>query len=200
MAARIEDRVNVFVGELRRRRVFRAAMFYLVGSWTVVEIAATVFPLFEWPLWSIRAVLYGVLAFFPVAMVGAWTFDLGPDGLRRTEPLAAPARGTVGGQPRSNIARAFLYVLLGITISTVGFGGYLYATRYLRRAEATLNAQPGDDVPARAITLYSHGIMYAEMGRREKAIATFRQLVQEFPEMTEARAALQALTADAAGR
>lgn len=200
MEARMGDRLNVFVGELRRRRVFRAAMFYLVGSWTVVEIAATVFPLFEWPLWSIRVVLYVLMACFPVAMVGAWAFDLSPDGLRRTEPTPAPARGGVAGEPRSNIASALLYVLLGITISSVGFGSYLYSTRYLRRAEATLNDRPGADVPNRAVTLFSRAMVYEDVGRRDDAMALYRSITEEFPDMEEAREALRKLEGDSIGR
>jgi tetratricopeptide (TPR) repeat protein len=198
MTTQTTDRANLIIGELGRRRVFRAAIYYLVGAWTLVQIAATIFPLFEWPLWTIRAVLYGVLALFPLALDAAWVFDLTPDGLRRTERRMTPVQPALVSSPPSNVGRAFLYVILGVVISSSGFGGYLYFTRYLRQAETELRDQPGETIPARAITLYSKAQMYEDIGRRDEAIELYRTLVLEFPDIEEARQRLAALTGDSA--
>lgn len=195
VSTQITSRVNVFIGEMRRRRVFRVAMYYLIGSWTLVQVAATIFPLFEWPLWTIRAVLYAIVACFPLAVVGAWTYELTPDGLRRTEQRLPTVQSTLVASPRSSIARALLYVLLGIVISSAGFGGYLYTTRYLRQAETTLS----ETIPTRAIILYSRAQAYEDYGRREDAIAHYRMAIDEFPAFEEARQRLAILTGDSIG-
>ena len=35
--------------ELKRRNVFRVALFYVVTAWLVIEVAETVLPLFDVP-------------------------------------------------------------------------------------------------------------------------------------------------------
>jgi hypothetical protein len=49
-------------------------------------------------------------------------------------------------------------------------------------------------IPPGAITLYSRAQVYEDAGRTEQAITLYRQITQEFPEMEEARQALQQLT------
>jgi len=38
-----------FVAELRRRNVYRAAVFYAASAWLLVQVATQVFPLFHMP-------------------------------------------------------------------------------------------------------------------------------------------------------
>jgi TolB-like protein len=49
-------------------------------------------------------------------------------------------------------------------------------------------------IPAEAVTLFSRAQVYQDGGRHEQAIELYRQIAQRFPEMTEAREALQQLT------
>src|SRR5215472_13283428 len=67
-----------FLIELRRRRVFRAAALYGAIAWLLIQVAATTFPLFDLPAWTVRAVVVLCVAGFPVAMLLAWAFDLRP--------------------------------------------------------------------------------------------------------------------------
>jgi TolB-like protein len=48
-------------------------------------------------------------------------------------------------------------------------------------------------IPAEAVTLFSRAQVYQDGGRHEQAIELYRQIAQRFPEMTEAREALQQL-------
>jgi hypothetical protein len=43
--------------ELRRRNVYRAAMFYAAAGWLFVQIATQVFPIFEIPTWVVRLIV-----------------------------------------------------------------------------------------------------------------------------------------------
>jgi len=72
-----------FVAELRRRNVIRMGGLYLVGAWLIVQVCATLLPVFDAPAWLMRA-LVGVLGIgFVVAMVVSWLFELTPEGLKR---------------------------------------------------------------------------------------------------------------------
>jgi adenylate cyclase len=78
---------------LRRRRVFRVVILYLVAGWIVIEVASTVLPGLNLPAWAPTLVIVLVALGFPVALGMAWAFDLGADGVTRTgpaEPEPAP--------------------------------------------------------------------------------------------------------------
>jgi len=76
--------VRRFFSELRRRRVMRVAAAYLIIGWIIVEVAATVLPPLQLPVWTVTLVIVLVVLGFPPAVVMAWMFDLGPQGVERT--------------------------------------------------------------------------------------------------------------------
>jgi TolB-like protein len=71
--------------ELKRRKVFRAAIAYLVVAWVVVEVASTVAPNLNLPEWTPRMVTLLVMLGFPLALVLAWIFEVTPEGVKVTE-------------------------------------------------------------------------------------------------------------------
>jgi TolB-like protein/Tfp pilus assembly protein PilF len=72
-----------FISELKRRNVVRMAGLYLVGAWLMMQVAATLLPVFDAPGWVMK-VLVGLLAFgFLAALVFSWVYELTPDGLKR---------------------------------------------------------------------------------------------------------------------
>jgi TolB-like protein len=60
---------------------------------------------------------------------------------------------------------------------------------------AQREAREGRRIPAHAVILYSRAQVYEDGGRTDEAIELYRQIATEFPEMTEAREALEQLTA-----
>jgi TolB-like protein len=79
--------VSLFA-ELRRRNVIRMAGLYLVGAWLVVQVSATLLPVFAAPGWVMR-VLVGLLAIgFVAALVFSWVFEMTPAGLKRDSEVA----------------------------------------------------------------------------------------------------------------
>ena len=44
-----------FLAESKRRNVIRVAGLYLVGAWLLVQVARTLQPVFETPLWVMKA-------------------------------------------------------------------------------------------------------------------------------------------------
>jgi serine/threonine-protein kinase len=98
--AGVTKRIVAFVRELRRRRVFRVVAAYALVSWGLVQLGDTVFPALNLPDWTLTLVIV-LLAFgFPIALLLAWAFDLGPSGIVRAdapEPLeTAEASGGSG--------------------------------------------------------------------------------------------------------
>lgn len=105
----MNGRLHGFLCELRRRKVYRVAVGYGVVGWLLIQIAATTFPAWELPGWTLRAVILAVLGGFPIALVLAWAFDIGRHGFER----AAPAPAAEDCPPAFRPGRQNLYLLAG---------------------------------------------------------------------------------------
>src|SRR5215472_18695369 len=99
-----------FFAELRRRKVYRVAIAYVVASWALAQGLSQVLPVFGMPSSVIRVVVALLLIGFPVALVFAWVFDVTPQGIKATLPAAA-------GHHRRNI---IMLVATGVAISAAG--------------------------------------------------------------------------------
>ncbi len=93
--------VRRFFRELQRRKVYRVAAAYIVAAWVVIQVVTQTFPFLDIPDWTVRLVIVGVCAGFPLAMVLSWLFDMTPAGIQRTDDL--PAR-TPEAIPEKSVA------------------------------------------------------------------------------------------------
>jgi TolB-like protein/Tfp pilus assembly protein PilF len=104
-----------FLGELKRRNVYKVAVAYVVVAWLLIQVATQTFPVFEIPNWVARAVIVILCLGFPLALVLAWAFDLTPEGLQRADPAVQA--------PAPSASRAWIYV--------AGFGALLSLALFL---------------------------------------------------------------------
>jgi TolB-like protein/Flp pilus assembly protein TadD len=95
-----------FFSELKRRNVYKVAIAYIVGGWALSQGIAQVFPVFDIPNWVIRAVVLLIILGLPAALVLAWSFELTPEGLKRTETADAMPEA---GQRKK---RVWIYVVV----------------------------------------------------------------------------------------
>ena len=77
-----------FFSELRRRNVFRVALTYTVVAWLLVEIASVLLPLLDAPESLITAFVVLLALGFAVALFISWSFEMTPEGLKRTQDLS----------------------------------------------------------------------------------------------------------------
>jgi serine/threonine-protein kinase len=81
-----------FFAELKRRKVYRVAVAYIVAAWVLAQVATQVFPFFEVSNWTVRLIILALCLGFPIAVVLAWAYDITPSGIKRTDDIApAPA-------------------------------------------------------------------------------------------------------------
>lgn len=69
--------------EIKRRRVPRVVVVYVVAAWALIEASSVVFPELMLPDWSVRLVVVLAIVGFPLALVLAWAFQVTPSGLVR---------------------------------------------------------------------------------------------------------------------
>ena len=83
--------------ELRRRKVFRVAVAYMVIAWLLLQVVDVIAPMLELPGWVGKFVLLLLVVGLPISIFLAWAFELTPDGVRRdTGSDAVPAVMAVG--------------------------------------------------------------------------------------------------------
>lgn len=105
-----------WIAELRRRHVFGVAAWYGGAAWLIIQVAATTFPSFGLPAWTVRATVLVALLGLPVALVLAYLFDLTGGRLERTlSPAEAPPTARAAWTAPS------LWLALGLGI-LLGFG------------------------------------------------------------------------------
>jgi TolB-like protein len=74
---------------MRRRKLFRATVAYVVVAWVLIEVASVVLPTFEAPPWVLQAFTFLMILGLPIAVLLAWVYEITPTGLRRdTGPRA----------------------------------------------------------------------------------------------------------------
>lgn len=73
--------------ELRRRKVFRVAIAYLAGSWVLVQIAETLFPVYGIGNAAIRATVAILVVGFLPTMAVAWVYQFTPEGLKKQSAI-----------------------------------------------------------------------------------------------------------------
>lgn len=69
-----------FFAELRRRRVIRVALVYLVAAWLIIQVAQTTFPSLLLPAWAVTLVIVLVVLGFPIALILAWAYQVKFEG------------------------------------------------------------------------------------------------------------------------
>ena len=100
-----------FFAELKRRNVVRAGGLYLVGAWLAVQVADTLFPVFDLPAWALRAVVVVLAIGLVPALAVAWLFELTPEGLR-ADAGAGPPRAPQSARRMNRLVGVLLVIAL----------------------------------------------------------------------------------------
>src|SRR5213593_2065356 len=79
-----------FFEEVKRRKVYRVAVAYVIAAGGIIQLASAAFPAWELPNWTLRLVIVLLLVGFPIALILAWAFDVTLQGIRATPSVAAP--------------------------------------------------------------------------------------------------------------
>jgi len=73
-----------FWNELKRRKVVRVAVAYLIVGWLLIQVADVTLEPLHLPEWSGTLVIWLIGLGFPIAVVLSWVLDVTPEGVRVT--------------------------------------------------------------------------------------------------------------------
>ena len=121
-----------FFEEVKRRKVYRVAVAYVVVAGGIIQLASAAFPAWELPNWALRLVIVLLLIGFPIALILAWAFDVTPQGIRATPSTpAAPRR-------RRNI---IALIAIGVVVSAAA-GFFLLPRASARKIDKSIAVLP----------------------------------------------------------
>lgn len=147
--------IGGFIAELKRRNVIRMAGLYLVAAWLVIQVGATLLPVFDAPPWTMKALVMTLAIAFVPALAVAWMFELTPQGLRRDADV--PVAESIAPRTARTLDRAII-VLLALALGYFGFDKFVLSPQ----REAALVAETTRIAAARAA---------AQPAKRGKSIA-----------------------------
>jgi len=78
-----------FWNELKRRKVVRVIIAYVVVGFAIIEFVDIVTEPLNLPEWALTLVIVLVAVGFPLAIIFAWIFDITSKGIRKTGPVEA---------------------------------------------------------------------------------------------------------------
>jgi TolB-like protein/cytochrome c-type biogenesis protein CcmH/NrfG len=130
--------LNSFLGELRRRNVFRVGVAYAVAAWLLLQVADIVLEAIEAPGWAMKALLLLLVLGWPLALVFAWVFELTPQGLKRESEIDRSSSIAQQTGHRLN------YLIIGVLVLAVGFLLYDKLVLSKREPAAAATAVQGE--------------------------------------------------------
>ncbi len=130
-----------FWQELQQRRVFRAAVAYVIVAWALLQVIDIVFPLLGIPDWFMTLTFLAMLAGFPLVLLLAWTLQWEEEGLRYDSPMRRPG------------PRGFRRLSLAVAVLSTGLFSLLVwqSWEQLRQTEESTAQTEHPEAPAGGI-------------------------------------------------
>jgi len=148
-----------FWHELQQRRVFRAAVGYVIIAWALLQVIDIVFPLLGIPDWGMSLTFLVMLIGFPLVLLFAWTFQWESGSLRFDSPFKQD------GPP------GFRRLSLGVGLVATGLFSLLVwqSWEQIQRIEPVRESEPsavqrGEEIPENSIAV----LRFANIGGAEK--------------------------------
>jgi TolB-like protein/Flp pilus assembly protein TadD len=134
-----------FFEELKRRKVYRVAIAYVVMSWALAQGLAQVLPVFDVPNSVVRITIAVMLIGFPFALALAWVFDITPQGIRATSTPSVPV-----ARRRRNL---ILLIAIGVIISAAA-SFFLLPRASARKIDKSIAVLPFENLSAEKENAY----------------------------------------------
>jgi TolB-like protein/Tfp pilus assembly protein PilF len=131
-----------FFSELKRRNVYKVAVAYAVIAWLLIQAASILLPIFEVPPSVMKAFVVIIAIGFVVALIIAWTFEMTPSGMKRTEEIRPDEKLPQWSR------RKFASFILALTVCAAALLGY-----QVFRAKPTTQSNDVLNLPVKSIAV-----------------------------------------------
>ncbi len=127
-----------FFEEVKRRKVYRVAVAYIIAAGGIIQLGSAAFPAWELPNWALRLVIVLLLVGFPIALVLAWAFDVTSQGIRATPGVAVPRT-----HRRRNV---IMLVATGVIVSAIAGFFLLPRISFARKIDKSIAVLPFENL------------------------------------------------------
>src|SRR6266550_1995803 len=134
-----------FLEEVKRRKVYRVAVAYVIAAGGIIQIASAALPAWELPNWALRLVILLLLLGFPIALVLAWAYDITAQGIQATPTIAGP---------RSHRRRNIILLLASGVIISAAAGFFLLPQVSARKIDKSIAVLPFENLSAEKDNAY----------------------------------------------
>ena len=104
-----------FFEELKRRNVVRVGIAYAVAGGLIIEVMDTIAPRLGMPDWVPTFIIVAVLVGLPVALFFSWSYEITPQGLKKTAEVDADASMT------HSTGRKLDFIIIGALVLALGY-------------------------------------------------------------------------------
>ena len=125
----MSDEQGGFLSELKRRKVYRVAIAYVVVAWVALQFFDLVLENLNMPDRVMQSVMAVIAIGFPIVLVLAWAFDITSDGIKAT-----PGR-----------SKSFGALIVVVSLAALGFAAWTFSggDRVETRPEASASRRAG---------------------------------------------------------
>jgi adenylate cyclase len=146
-----------FLAELKRRSVLRVAFAYLAGTWLLIQVVETLFPVFGLSDGAIRVVVIVLAIGFVPALVIAWAFEITPGGLVRDDDKAV-STGDAGFDKPTLAARVksfdrVVLVVLALAVAFFAVDKFVLAPEQGRALSEATDAGAAAAIPLKSVAV-----------------------------------------------
>src|SRR6184192_4352360 len=134
-----------FLEEVKRRKVYRVAVAYVIAAGGIIQLASAALPAWELPNWALRLVILLLLLGFPIALVLAWAYDITAQGIQATPTIAGP---------RSHRRRNIIMLLASGVIISAAAGFFLLPQVSARKIDKSIAVLPFENLSAEKDNAY----------------------------------------------
>jgi len=102
-----KSKASKFWEEIKRRKVVRVVIAYLIVGWGLIQIADVTLEPLHLPDWAGTLVIWLIALGFPIAVILAWVLDVTPEGVKVTQPAAnddVPSDASIAVLPFVNMS------------------------------------------------------------------------------------------------
>jgi len=99
--------------ELKRRKVIRVGIAYVIGAWVLAQAADLVADTYLAPVWVMQMIVTLLIVGLPISLILAWVFDLTLDGIIRTRDDSPAGQRTVSNKQATFLIAGLVVVMAG---------------------------------------------------------------------------------------
>ena len=77
-----------FFDDLKRRNVPKASLAYLVIAWVLIQVFSLLLPMINAPEWVLKTLTLIFAIGFPVWVAFSWTYEITPEGIKKTKEVS----------------------------------------------------------------------------------------------------------------